>query len=237
LRPRFFLGIGGLALTGLLCANAGQREASAGPQPAAVVTGWYNGDWQPGLPSQPNWFFKEGEFSRVYDDFVVPPGGWTVVGVFSNNHMDFSGVTKAAWEIRRDMAPGKGGKKVASGLSRATQVPIPDEGPSPGDPSAGYRIQVDGLHVRLAPGRYWLSVAPVGRGGSVRGGQWYADATLGKNALGDPPGNNGRALVTKTTFGIRFADAGSLSPPGRFGKAQGFSQGVIIDAASGNKGH
>jgi hypothetical protein len=130
------------------------------------------------------------------------------------------------------MAPGKGGKKVASGLSRATRVPIPGEGLSPGDPSAGYRIQVDGLHVRLAPGRYWLSVAPVGKGG-----QWYADATLGKNASGDPPGNHGRALVTKTTFGIRFADAGSLSPPGRFGKAQDLSQGVIIDTASGNKGH
>ena len=226
-----FFWIGGWIHGGLLCANAGQREAPSGPEPSLAI-GWYNGDWQPGLPGQPNWFFKQGEFSRVYDDFVVPAGGWTVVGVFSNNHMDFSGVTTAAWEIRRGMAPGKGGNKVASGFNRATEVPISGAGPFPGDPLVGYRIQVDGLHVRLAPGRYWLSVAPVGRGG-----HWYVDATLGKNAVGDPSGNNGRALVTKTTFSIRFANAGSLSPPGQLGAAQDFSQGVIIEATSVNKAH
>jgi hypothetical protein len=69
---------------------------------------------------------SEAHFSRVYDDFVVPAGGWTVLGMFSHNRMDFSGVTAAAWEIRRDMAPGKGGKKVASAgdglLVRAHQI-------------------------------------------------------------------------------------------------------------------
>lgn len=180
--------------------------------------------------ASPTFSFKEGEFSRVYDDFVVPGGGWTVRGVFSDNRMDLSGATQAAWEIRRHMAPGKGGKKVASGLNRATQVPIPGDGPFPMDPSVGYRIQVDGLHVRLAPGRYWLSVAPVGRGG-----YWYAEATLGKNAVGYPSGNNGRALVTKTTLGIRFADAESLARPAQFGKARDFSQGVIIDTRPGSQ--
>ena len=225
----------GWTLGVLLCANAAQKGTSPGPQPAPAVIGWYNGDGQSGLPAQPNWYFKEGEFSRVYDDFVVPAGGWTVLGLFSNNRMDFSGVTRAAWEIRRDMAPGKGGKKVASGLSRATQVLIPGQTPLPGDPTLAYRIQVDGLHVRLAPGRYWLSVAPIGRGGYVNGGAWYLEATLGKNAVGDPPGNNGRALVSKTTLGMKFVDADSISQTGQFGKGHDFSQGAIIDAAASNK--
>jgi len=190
------------------------------------MIGWYNGDWQPGIPGQPNWFFSGSQFSRVYDDFVVPEGGWTVVAVFSDNSMNFFGVTKAAWEIRRDMAPGKGGKQVASGMSRAAQIPIPGQG-RPGADSIGYRIQVERLHVRLAPGRYWLSVAPV----VIGKGLSYAHSTLGRNAIGEPPGNNGRTLVLKPTLGVRFADAAEISPPGKYGKAHDFSQGVIIGYA------
>ena len=46
---------------------------------AATAIGWYNGDWQSGIPGQANWYLSNLSFSRVYDDFVVPKGGWTVV--------------------------------------------------------------------------------------------------------------------------------------------------------------
>jgi hypothetical protein len=221
--------VGGLILAGLLCVNAGQKKkVSAGP--AAI--GWYNGDWQSGIPGQANWFYGEFEFARVYDDFVVPEGGWTVLAVFSNIRMERSAVTWASWEIRKAMEPGKGGKKVAFGIDLATQTPIAGEGPFPGDALVGCRIQVDGLHVHLPPGRYWLSVAPVGRGG-----QWFASATLGKNAVGEPPGNNGAALVSNTALNIRFANAASRSQVGQYGRARDFSQGVYIEAPAQQNGH
>ncbi len=182
MRRTLLMLVGSSILGALLFATAAQLGTASAPQPAPAVIGWYNGDWKSGLSGQANFFYKGGHFCRVYDDFVVPAGGWTVVGVFSNNRMADAIITKASWEIRRDMKPGKGGKKVASGVSEAKQVRIPGTGPFPTDAAIGYRIQVDGLRVRLKPGRYWLSVAPVGRGG-----RWYINGTLGKNAVGYPP--------------------------------------------------
>jgi hypothetical protein len=217
------VGITGCLPALLLFVNAVRTDAFPMPQAApSTTTGWYNGDWQSGLPGQPNWFISGSDLSRVFDDFVVPAGGWTVVAVFSNNRMNFSGVTKASWEIRTQMAPGKGGRKVASGTSRATQTPIEGQGPFREDPMAGYRIQVDGLHVHLEPGRYWLSVAPVVGLKSLS----YINSTLGKNAIGTPAGSNGGALVQKSEFHMRYAEATKSS------QADDFSQGVIISGLS-----
>jgi hypothetical protein len=186
------------------------------------TTGWYNGDWQAGIPGLSNGFTSAKEYSRVYDDFVVPASGWTVVAVYSDNHMNFDNVSKAAWEIRKDMAPGDDGKGVASGTGRATQTRMPGPGRSQNDRLVGYRIQVNGIRVRLAPGRYWLNVAPyVGQHMS------YIDATLGKNAFGFPPGNNGLALFFTPNEGIRAVEE-AAERPGQFGIAHDFSQGVII---------
>jgi hypothetical protein len=66
-------------------------------QSAGGVVGWYNGDWQSGIPGLANWYVSKDESARVYDDFVVPEGGWTVVGVFSNSRMNISEVTGASW--------------------------------------------------------------------------------------------------------------------------------------------
>jgi hypothetical protein len=186
------------------------------------TTGWYNGDWQEGIPGLANSFTSPTECSRVYDDFVVPEGGWTVVGVYSDNHMNFDNVSKAAWEIRKDMAPGDDGKGVAAGTGRATQTRMPGPGRSQNDRLVGYRIQVSGIRVHLAPGRYWLSVSPYA-------GQHmsYIDATVGKNAFGEPPGNNGLALFFTPNEGVRAAEA-AAARPGQFGIAHDFSQGVII---------
>jgi hypothetical protein len=191
------------------------------PKPIATGAGWYNGDWEAGLPGLSNWYVSAKKYARVYDDFVVPEGGWTVASVFSNNRMDFTGVTRASWEIRSSMSPGEGGTLLASGLSPATQTVIPGSGPFPRGPLVGYRIQVDGLHVQLAPGRYWLSVSPVGTG------QSYASATKGRNAMGNPPGNNGLALATYTPGNFYFREPETIGRGGQLGHAKDFSMGVI----------
>src|ERR1039457_4250183 len=77
--------------------------------------GWYNGDWQSGISSPGNFYAWAQQFGRVYDDFVVPDGGWTVVGVFSHNNMGSTAVTQASWEIRSGVSAGNQGTLVASG--------------------------------------------------------------------------------------------------------------------------
>jgi hypothetical protein len=116
---------------------------------------------------------------------VVPEDGWIVLGVFSDNRMDFDGVTKASWEIRKDMLPRSGGIVVASGVSPATQTAIPGNGPFPCDLLIGCRIQVNGLGVPLAPS-VLVERSSTGqrhivrqrdtrpqRSGQSRGGQWH----------------------------------------------------------------
>jgi hypothetical protein len=56
---------------------------------------------------------------------------------------------------------------MATGIGPATQTYNPG--------TDDYRIQVNGLEVALAPGRYWLNVAPIG----PTSGQSFVTATLG----------------------------------------------------------
>jgi hypothetical protein len=178
-----------------------------------VGAGWYNGDRMIGIPGWSNWYVSTSEYARVYDNFVVPNGGWTISGVFAN-HTFYNAppVTQAAWEIRSGMSPGAGGTLVASGIDTATQTY---------DPALNtYGIEVDGLQVQLQPGTYWLNVAPVGPGG----GQSYVAATLGANAVGNPPGNDGGALY-KSSGGSNFV---SVKSSGQGGSSADFSQGVKI---------
>ena len=146
---RFILG--GLMLALYPCASSYAKGMPSG------LAGWYNGDWQTGIPGASNYYVSPQQFGRTYDDFVVPDGGWTVVGVFAHNSLTSAGITQASWEIRSRVSAGNPGTLVASGLSPATQT----LGPAVGGGAYVYLIEVDGLWVQLAPDRYWLSVTPV----------------------------------------------------------------------------
>ena len=201
-------------LAGLLIVVSPCASLHAQGMPNGIV-GWYNGDWQPAIAGEGNWYASAQSFARAYDDFVVPDGGWTIVGVFAHTSMTSTGVTQASWEIRSGVSAGNGGTLVASGLSPATQTQTAVVGGG----SYVYLIEVDGLSVTLAPGKYWLSVAPV-----TGNTQSYLCATLGMNAIGDPPGNDGQA----------FYYAGSsyfftpLQQTGAGGTSGDFSLGVLV---------
>ena len=168
------------------------------------------------------------DYARVYDQFQVPEGGWTVVAVFGHNVGDGANIGSVSWEIRRGMASGTPGEVVASGVSPAVQVPDPSITSPPYRAEVladlvqhHFRIQANYLNVRLAAGNYWLSVTPVG----VK--TTFASPTLGGNAVGVGPNGPRPALVDRTA-GPRFAIAESVGGTGQVGRARFFSQGVII---------
>lgn len=143
--------------------------------------GWYNGDCQQAIPGEANWYVSDQQFSQTFDNFVVPSGGWTVAGMFSQNSMTVSGVTEAVWEIRSGVSAGNGGTVITSGQSPATQTllyTLPNG-------ENFYRVEVDGLEAQLAPGAYWISVSPVLA--VETSAPSFVCATLGANATGNPP--------------------------------------------------
>jgi hypothetical protein len=159
------------------------REAQRNlPQTAlGEDVGWYNGDWCHCARGLRNQIIPDGRTAFVYEDFIVPRGGWTITGVFSNNSMDKPEIKQAYWEIRSGMVEGYGGVLLASKTSparanRRTQI-TPDG-------QAEYEVRVDGLNLKLEPGLYWLTVAPVADGLS------YVHPTEGRNGVGSPSGND-----------------------------------------------
>lgn len=203
---------------GLLLALSNSVSQAQG----TATVGWYNGDRQMGIPGVQNWYISSTQLARTYDDFIVPDGGWIVSGVFSNNTFyNAPAVTQAAWEIRSIMATASAGTLVASGVNAAhvTYNPVLDV----------YRVEVDGLAVTLAPGYYLVNVAPVGPGA----GQSYVAATLGVNAVGKPPGNDGGALFCSSANNMSFI---TTSSAGQAGTSADYSQGVLISGSAGISG-
>lgn len=184
--------------------------------PARADPLWYNGDLDAtatpsGLINRNNDdpVFPEG---RIYDDFVVTdPEGWRVNEVFSNDLLEstFAFTGTAFWEIRSGVSFGNGGTLIASGLS-SPALQTPTGRPPPPSLPPGYsefEIRVTGLNVFLAPGTYWLTVAPIG----VGTGQGFVSVTTGTNALGTPAGNNNNSFATLGPgFGIDFVPSGSI---------------------------
>jgi hypothetical protein len=187
------------------------------------IVGWYNGDWQPGIPGQYNWYVSQTQFSRTYDDFVVPEPGWIIAGAFSHNTRYSSGsygdpalvkaATEASWEIRSGVSSNSPGVVLASGRGPATETLrlIPGSGLNL------CRIQVDGLSVQLAPGRYWLSVTPV-----VGPNESFQGLTLGAGAVGAPTGKDGMAY---SSSGASFT---AIRASGAGGASSDLSMGVLI---------
>jgi hypothetical protein len=164
---------------------------------AQAATLWYNGDWDT-VSGLRNSIDATGSPSQVYDDFTVPAGGWTVNSIWSNDLMDFSSDT-ATWSIRSGVSQNDGGTEVAGGISAATQTATGRSGFD----LTEYTIQVDGLNIFLAPGTYWLSVAPHDDGE----GNSFNSTTGGANAVGSPAGNNYNSFFDSTFFGANFAPA------------------------------
>lgn len=164
--------------------------------PAMALTLWSNGDFN-GVNGLGNEFNTLVSTASVYDDFIVPTGeSWVIDTIFSNNLMSFTGVSQANWEIREGITAGNGGALVSGGNASATQAATGRSGFNLNE----FRIQVSGLEVTLTPGRYWLSVAPIGSGS----GRSYVTTTSGANAVGTPPGNNGNSFFNSSYFGENF---------------------------------
>jgi hypothetical protein len=156
---------------------------------------WYNGDpdFNVGIANEIN---TEVSDSRVYDDFDVA-SPVVVCSVFSNNWMDFA-TSQARWEIRSGVSAGNGGTLIAGGIADATQTANGFDAYG----YVGYTVEVSGLSVALNPGKYWLTVAPIGPGGNTRS---YVLTTSGANAIGSPLGNNANAFLDSSHFGLSWS--------------------------------
>lgn len=146
-----------------------------------ATTLWYNGDLATqALPNGVN--FASNPDAHVFSDFVVTgANGWDISAVFSNNLMS-AAITQANYEIRSGVSNGNAGTLLFSGTGTATQVAT---GRSFGG-FTEYTVTISGLVIHLAPGTYFLNVAPIGAGVGVS----YNSSTVGVNAVGTPPGNN-----------------------------------------------
>ena len=183
---------------------------------ANAATLWYSGDpdAQGSTPNQTFWI-RDRSLSRVsLNDFTVPTtdGGWEIDTIWSNNvvfsHSSFS---EATWEILT-VTPVEGtpiftyDRYFASGRSPVTITPTNFQ--VSGQPVV--RVSVSGLNIRLAPGTYWLGVAPFyDQEDSYSYPASAIATTSGANAVGTPPGNNGNSFIQ--AYGPIFPDSRDYS--------------------------
>ncbi len=198
----------GVILLGFAC------QVSHAQGTPTISVGWYNGDCHSvGLGGWSNWYLSNQQFTRVYDEFLVPSGAWTVTGVFSNNLFhNAPPITQASWEIRSGLSAGNGGTVIASGVSPATQTYNATLG--------AYRIEVDGLQIPLPAGEYTLSVTPVGPVYT----QSYVCQTQGQNAIGAPAGSGAAFYSSQPDSYVWIS--------GTDGTNANFSQGILISGVS-----
>jgi hypothetical protein len=178
----------------------------------ADTTVWYNGDFNGvnGLSNEVNSVVSQ---SYVFDNFVVPTGGWTLTDAFSNNLMNFT-ATGADVEIRSGVSSGNGGTLVYGAYGVAvTQTATGRSGFGFNE----YTIEVGLPSIYLAPGTYWLAVAPVDSGG----GRSFISTTSGANCIGLPCGNDDNSFFTSAYFGTYFDPASN-----QVGYPADFSMGV-----------
>ena len=181
-----------------------------------AATLWYNGDpdGQDSTPNQTFWT-RDRSLSRVsLNDFTVPTtdGGWEIDTLWSNNLVfSNSSFSQATWEILT-VKPVEGtpiftyDSLFASGRSPVTITPTNFQ--VSGQPVV--RVSVSGLNIRLAPGTYWLGVAPFyDQGDSYSYPASAIATTSGANAVGTPPGNNQNSFIQ--AYGPIFPDSRDYS--------------------------
>jgi uncharacterized protein (TIGR03437 family) len=187
--------------------------------------GWYNGDWQTGIPGWANYYVSDQDYARTYDNFVVPAGGWTITSVFSNNALASTATTiptEAVWEIRSGVSAANGGRLVATGHGPIT----PYKGTRYPDGETLFRVQVEGLRVQLPAGTYWLSVTPV-----IGEFQSYVCTSIGTNAVGTPAGKDGNAYYT-TLSPNGVVNFKLVTGTGDSGTSGDYSLGVLISSST-----
>jgi hypothetical protein len=142
--------------------------------------------------------------ARIFENFnVTAPGGWLVQSVWSNDSMQFQGVTSAYWSIRSGMSAGNPGTIIGAGTSLATQTPTGRFNASLLFPE--YTIEVSGLNLFLPPGQYWLCVSPFVGNDPSGIFKSYASVTFGANAIGTPAGNDGGGFFYWPYGGYNYA--------------------------------
>lgn len=139
--------------------------------------------------------------ATLYDDFVVPAGGWTVTALGGHFATEIPTAYWLSWEIRTGMSEGVGGTLVTQGQSIPTVI---SDGFDFGQ--TGYCVEValpteNYFAIELGAGTYWLGlywhnyiVGP----GTVP----YARGTSGANGVGGPSTNG--SYWNAPDFGIDF---------------------------------
>ena len=216
----FVIGISLLALplAGNLRASS-PADILALPQPTASATPttlWYNGDFD-GTHALSNENDTRIPFTMVFDDFIITdPAGWDLTGVFSNN-LTNTNIVDVYFFVTKDVSEGDGGPGTGLGgyLSDFTKTPTGRK--MYGLPE--YRIEAKFEPFHLAPGHYWLTVVPRGDGT----GRSFITGTVGANAIGTPPGNNGMAYITSFSDDFYYFTPTTIVPNG----FTDYSMGVI----------
>jgi hypothetical protein len=189
--------LGRILMGGLILLVAGLAVSAAG-----AMTVWYNGDVVSSGDNFTNRYLGSVATSGlVYDDFVVTGSGLQVTSVWSNNLTTRTDITQAYWEIRSGVSNHNGGELLGGGLAAATQT---STGRGPFQGRYEYRIEVAVSNLALAPGRYWLAVAPYLTGTTDLIS--HVSETDGLNAVGLPAGNNGNSYYVGTGSPYDFRD-------------------------------
>ena len=139
--------------------------------------------------------------ATVYDDFVVPAGGWTITGLGGHFATEVPTAYWLTWEIRTAMSEGVGGTLVTQGQSTPTVTP---DGFDYGQ--TGHYVEValpteNYDAIELGPGTYWLGLYWnnwIVHPGTIP----YVRGTSGANGVGGPFTNG--SYWNAPDFGIDF---------------------------------
>jgi PEP-CTERM motif len=113
--------------------------------------------------------------SMLFDNFVVTGDGWRITSIFGEfTEAPGLAFSTADFEIRTGITNGVGGTLVYSGANVSASRQLLSYGFWPVES----RIRISGLDLWLAPGAYWLGLAPVGNGA----GQAFVMETAGNGA-------------------------------------------------------